>query len=226
MLLNLFFEIIQSFLLETKTFSSIRDDFLIINVFQKKTTPESFTIAAKIIQNYQSPIFELYIRNYPGFTTMEWRYTTDSSDSRPCRVFLHICVTLLPTPKKKIYVGTERSPHQPNDNNITQNKGSNFIHHSIIYCEERDKIQKNASSTSDDLSETIATELFINKSHVILHALQKLQYIYKFQWDFPLSLLLSLSTILIIIHYSLLHWCNAMGKQGPKSWLLDKNISG
>lgn len=156
---------------------------------------------------------------------MEWRYTTDSSDSRPCRVFLHICVTLLPTPKKK-YVGTVRSPHQPNDNNITQNKGSNFIHHSIIYCEERDKIQKNPSSTSDDLSETIDSELFINKSHVILHALQKLQYIYKFQWDFPLSLLLSLSTILIIIHYSLLHWCNAMGKQGPKSWLLDKNISG
>lgn len=158
---------------------------------------------------------------------MEWRYTTDSSDSRPCRVFLHICVTLLPTPKKKIYVGTERSPHQPNDNNITQNKGSNFIHHSIIYCEERDKIQKKPSSTSDDLSETIDSELFINKSHVILHALQKLQYIYKFQWDFPpLSLLLSLSTILIIIHYSLLHWCNAMGKQGPKNWLLDKNISG
>lgn len=156
---------------------------------------------------------------------MEWRYTTDSSDSRPCRVFLHICVTLLPTPKKK-NVGTERSPHQPNDNNITQNKGSNFIHHSIIYCEERDKIQKNPSSTSDDLSETIDSELFINKSHVILHALQKLQYIYKFQWDFPLSLLLSLSTILIIIHYSLLHWCNAMGKLGPKSWLLDKNISG
>lgn len=29
------------------------------------------------------------------------------------------------------------------------------------------------------------SELFINKSHVILHALQKLQYIYKFQWDFP-----------------------------------------
>lgn len=157
---------------------------------------------------------------------MEWRYTTDSSDSRPCRVFLHICVTLLPTPKKKIYVGTERSPHQPNDNNITQNKGSNFIHHSIIYCEERDKIQKKPSSTSDDLSETIDSELFINKSHVILHALQKLQYIYKFQWDFPLSLLLSLSTILIIIHYSLQHWCNAMGKQGPKNWLLDKNISG
>lgn len=118
--------------------------------------------------------------------------------------------------KKKIYVGKERSPHQPNDNNITQNKGSNFIHHSIIYCEERDKIQKKPSSTSDDLSETIDSELFINKSHVILHALQKLQYIYKFQWDFPLSLLLSLSTILIIIHYSLQHWCNAMGKRAPK----------
>lgn len=194
MLLNLFFKIIQSFLLETKTFSSIRDDFLIINVFQKQK-PRIFTIAAKIIQNYQPPIFELYIRNYPGFTTMEWRYTTDSSDSRPCRVFLHICVTLLPTPKKKIYVGTERSPHQPNDNNITQNKGSNFIHHSIIYCEERDKIQKNPSSTSDDLSETIDSELFINKSHVILHALQKLQYIYKFQWDFPLSLSFFLSLL-------------------------------
>lgn len=192
----------------------------------KNKNPRIFTIAAKIIQNYQNPIFELFIRNYPGFTTMEWRYTTDSSDSRPCRVFLHICVTLLPTPKKKIYVGTERSPHQPNDNNITQNKGSNFIHHSIIYCEERDKIQKTPSSTSDDLSETIDSELFINKSHVILHALQKLQYICKFQWDFPLSLLLSLSTILIIIHYSLQHWCNAMGKQGPKNWLLDKNISG
>lgn len=190
MLLNLFFKIIQSFLLETKTF---RDDFLIINVFQKQK-PRIFTIAAKIIQNYQSPIYELYIRNYPGFTTMEWRYTTDSSDSRPCRVFLHICVTLLPTPKKK-YVGTERSPHQPNDNNITQNKGSNFIHHSIIYCEERDKIQKNASSTSDDLSETIDSELFINKSHVILHALQKLQYIYKFQWDFPPSLSFFLSLL-------------------------------
>lgn len=201
MLLNLFFKIIQIFSLETKTFSSIRDDFLIINVFQKQK-PRIFTIAAKIIQNYQSPIYELYIRNYPGFTTMEWRYTTDSSDSRPCRVFLHICVTHLPTPKKN-NVGTERSPHQPNDNNITQNKGSNFIHHSIIYCEERDKIQKKPSSTSDDLSETIDSELFINKSHVILHALQKLQYIYKFQWDFPLSLLLSLSTILIIIHYSL-----------------------
>lgn len=161
----------------------------------KKNPPESFTIAAKIIQNYQNPIFEFYIRNYPGFTTMEWRYTTDSSDSRPCRVFLHICVTLLPTPKKKIYVGTEKSPHQPNDNNITQNKGSNFIHHSIIYCEERDKIQKNPSSTSDDLSETIDSELFINKSHVILHALQKLQYIYKFQWDFPLSLSFFLSLL-------------------------------
>lgn len=97
--------------------------------------------------------------------------------------------------KKKNNVGTERSPHQPNDNNITQNKGSNFIHHSIIYCEERDKIQKNPSSTSDDLSETIATELFINKSHVILHALQKLQYIYKFQWDFPLSLSFFLSLL-------------------------------
>lgn len=193
MLLNLFFKIIQIFSLETKTFISIRDDFLIINVFQKQK-PRIFTIAAKIIQNYQSPIYELYIRNYPGFTTMEWRYTTDSSDSRPCRVFLHICVTLLPTPKKN-NVGTERSPHQPNDNNITQNKGSNFIHHSIIYCEERDKIQKNASSTSDDLSETIDSELFINKSHVILHALQKLQYIYKFQWDFPLSLSFFLSLL-------------------------------
>lgn len=130
--------------------------------------------------------------------------------------FFFIFVSLFCLLQKKNNVGTERSPHQPNDN-ITQNKGSNFIHHSIIYCEERDKIQKNASSTSDDLSETIDSELFINKSHVILHALQKLQYIYKFQWDFPLSLLLSLSTILIIIHYSLLHWCNAMGKQGPKN---------
>lgn len=121
---------------------------------------------------------------------------------------------------KKNNVGTERSPHQPNDNNITQNKGSNFIHHSIIplYIVKREiKYQKKPSSTSDDLSETIDSELFINKSHVILHALQKLQYIYKFQWDFPLSLLLSLSTILIIIHYSLLHYCNAMGKQGPKN---------
>lgn len=191
----------------------------------QKKNPRVFYYCCKDYPKLSESYFELYIRNYPGFTTMEWRYTTDSSDSRPCRVFLHICVTLLPTPKKN-NVGTERSPHQPNDNNITQNKGSNFIHHSIIYCEERDKIQKNPSSTSDDLSETIDSELFINKSHVILHALQKLQYIYKFQWDFPLSLLLSLSTILIIIHYSLLHWCNAMGKQGPKSWLLDKNISG
>lgn len=41
MLLNLFFKIIQSFLLETKTFSSIRDDFLKIYVFQKKP-PELF----------------------------------------------------------------------------------------------------------------------------------------------------------------------------------------
>lgn len=95
-----------------------------------------------------------------------------------------------------------------------------------LYIVKREiKYKKKPSSTSDDLSETIDSELFINKSHVILHALQKLQYIYKFQWDFPLSLLLSLSTILIIIHYSLKHWCNAMGKQGPKSWLLDKNIS-
>lgn len=87
-----------------------------------------------------------------------------------------------------------------------------------LYIVKREiKYKKNASSTSDDLSETIDSELFINKSHVILHALQKFQYIYKFQWDFPLSLLLSLSTILIIIHYSLLHWCNAMGKQGPKN---------
>lgn len=131
--------------------------------------------------------------------------------------FFFIFVSLFCLLQKKNNVGTERSPHQPNDNNITQNKGSNFIHHSIIYCEERDKIQKKPSSTSDDLSETTDSELFINKSHVILHALQKLQYIYKFQWDFPLSLLLSLSTILIIIHYSLLHWCNAMGKQGSKN---------
>lgn len=98
--------------------------------------------------------------------------------------FFFIFVSLFCLLQKKNNVGTERSPHQPNDNNITQNKGSNFIHHSIIYCEERDKIQKNPSSTSDDLSETIDSELFINKSHVILHALQKLQYIYKFQWDF------------------------------------------
>lgn len=215
MLLNLFFKIIQSFLLETKTFSSIRDDFLIINVFQKQK-PRIFTIAAKIIQNYQSPIL--------SFTSViiqdlqQWNEDTQ----RILRIhghaeFFFIFVSLFCLLQKKKYVGTERSPHQPNDNNITQNKGSNFIHHSIIYCEERDKIQKNPSSTSDDLSETIDSELFINKSHVILHALQKLQYIYKFQWDFPLSLLLSLSTILIIIHYSLLHWCNAMGKQGPKS---------
>lgn len=41
MLLNLFFKIIQSLLLETKTFSSIRDDFLKINVFQKpQKTPQ------------------------------------------------------------------------------------------------------------------------------------------------------------------------------------------
>lgn len=204
MLLNLFFKIIQSLLLETKTFSSIRDDFLIINVFQKKPkkTPESFTIAAKIIQNYQNPIL--------SFTSViiqdlqQWNEDTQ----RILRIhghaeFFFIFVSLFCLLQKKNNVGTERSPHQPNDNNITQNKGSNFIHHSIIYCEERDKIQKNPSSTSDDLSETIDSELFINKSHVILHALQKLQYIYKFQWDFPLSLLLSLSTILIIIHYSL-----------------------
>lgn len=59
MLLNLFFKSIQIFSLETKTFSSIRDDFLIINVFQKQK-PRIFTIAAKIIQNYQSPILALH----------------------------------------------------------------------------------------------------------------------------------------------------------------------
>lgn len=118
--------------------------------------------------------------------------------------------------KKKNNVGTERSPHQPNDNNITQNKGSNFIHHSIIYCEERDKIQKKTSSTSDDLSETIDSELFINKSHVILHALQKLQYIYKFQWDFPP---LSPSFSLYYTHHNSLFSLTLVqcyGKTGPQ----------
>lgn len=192
----------------------------------KNKKPRIFTIAAKIIQNYQPPIFELYIRNYPGFTTMEWRYTTDSSDSRPCRVFLHICVTHLPTPKKN-NVGTERSPHQPNDNNITQNKGSNFIHHSIIYCEERDKIQK---KTIQYIGWFIRNNrlwaLYQQKSCNIACPAEITIHIQVPMGFPPLSLLLSLSTILIIIHYSLLHWCNAMGKQGPNSWLLDKNISG
>lgn len=46
--------------------------------------------------------------------------------------FFFIFVSLFCLLQKKNNVGTERSPHQPNDNNITQNKGSNFIHHSII----------------------------------------------------------------------------------------------
>lgn len=194
MLLNLFFKSIQIFSLETKTFSSIRDDFLIINVFQK-----------------QKPrIFYYCCKDYPKLSVSYFSFTSEiiqdlqrwnEDTQRILRIhghaeFFFIFVSLFCLlQKKNIYVGTERSPHQPNDNNITQNKGSNFIHHSIIYCEERDKIQKNPSSTSDDLSETIDSELFINKSHVILHALQKLQYIYKFQWDFPLSLSFFLSLL-------------------------------
>lgn len=78
------------------------------NVFQKKP-PEFFLQLLQRLSKIISLLFlKLYIQNYPGFTTMEWRYTMDSSDSWPCRVFLHICVTILPTPKKN--VGTERSP--------------------------------------------------------------------------------------------------------------------
>lgn len=180
-------------------------------------TPQNFLLLLQRLSKIISLLF-LSITSVIIQDLQRWNEDTQRILRIHCNAeFFFIFVSLFCLLQKKKNVGTERSPHQPNDNNITQNKGSNFIHHSIIYCEERDKIQKNPSSASDDLSETIDSELFINKSHVILHALQKLQYIYKFQWDFPLSLLLSLSTILIIIHYSLLHWCNTMGKQGPKS---------
>lgn len=139
-IINAFEFVIQNhpeFLIWTKTLSTIRDDFL--KMSSKKNPQNFFYNCCKDYPKLSVSFSELYIQNYPGFTTMEWRCTMDSSDSWPCRVFLHICVTLLPTPKKKC--GHRKVSYQPNDNNITQNKGSNFIHHSIIYCEERDKIK-------------------------------------------------------------------------------------
>lgn len=101
--------------------------------------------------------------------------------------------------------GHRKVSHQPNDNNITQNKGSNFIHHSIIYCEERDKKpQKTASSTSDDLSEQETLSSLSTK--VMKYCMPCRNYnTYTYSYEIsPLTLFpLSLSNILIIIHLSI-----------------------
>lgn len=57
MLLNLFFKIIQIFSLETKTFSSIRDDFLIINVFQKQKNPQNLLLLLQRLSKIISLLF-------------------------------------------------------------------------------------------------------------------------------------------------------------------------
>lgn len=57
MLLNLFFKIIQIFSLETKTFSSIRDDFLKINVFQKQKKTQNLLLLLQRLSKIISLLF-------------------------------------------------------------------------------------------------------------------------------------------------------------------------
>lgn len=108
----------------------------------KKKTPEFFL---QLLQRL-SKIISLLFLSFTSVITQDLQQWNEDTQ-RILRIhghaeFFFIFVSLFCLLQKKKNVGTERSPHQPNDNNITQNKGSNFIHHSIIYCEERDKIQK------------------------------------------------------------------------------------
>lgn len=104
MLLNLFFKIIQIFSLETKTFSSIRDDFLIINVFQKQKKPQNLLL---LLQRLSKTIRILFLSFTSVIIQDLQRWNEDTQ--RILRIhghaeFFFIFVSLFCLLQKKIYM--------------------------------------------------------------------------------------------------------------------------